>query len=1614
MSSKSSVPRPSRSGRVPQLLVSAFCLVLAAAVFAPQAARAGSYTAGSEAALKTAIQSANADADANATITLTGAFAITTPQTIPAATKPITIDTAGFTLTNAVFNSSGGLTVSGAGEFRFAGTSTLGGELTLTDATLRVDGGAKLTAPSGGTAHINGTADIVVDGAGSVLTSGLIRVGESAGAVSTVTVQNGGALRLNSTSGAFSTVGYGANSNGSLTITGAGSRLEVDGLLGVGSSNVSAAGTLTISSGATATISNYLQMGLLSSPAPTTQPHVQVAGSGSTLVVGSQVRIFKGDVDVLGGAVVTAPSIQMGGANGTSTLLVSGAGSNFTSSGAVTVGNGNGNTSIVTLANGGVLSAGGGLTMATAATRTGVLNIGGTEGGAAAAAGSLSAATLAFGTGTGRLNFNHTGTNYTFSPVISGAGAINQVAGVTHLTGTSAAFTGTTTVSGGALQVDGTLGGATSSVAVSNSGVLGGSGTIGGNVAVTNGGLAPGNSPGTLTIGGNLTLAAASVLDFEFGQSNVAGGPLNDLVKVGGALTLDGTINVAVTAGGVFDAGLYRVIGYGGALTNNGLTVGATPPGSTVTVQTSVAGQVNLVNTAGFTVNFWDGDGGGSSGNNALDGGAGTWTAATTNWTIQTGAVNAAYVPDSFVVFAAAPGLVTVNNTAGAVRVGGAQFAVDGYSVGGGPLTLTGATATIRVGDGTADGVNSTATLNAVLSGTAKLVKTDLGALVLTANNTYTGGTQVSAGRLYVNGTQAAGVAANTVGASGTLGGTGRLGGDLTVDGILAPGGPAGPGTLTIDGDVVLNGGAQLNYRLGQAGTVGGALNDRLAVNGDLTLDGTLNVTQSAGGTFGPGIYRLIDYTGALTDQGLALGTLAGTGTNAIQTSVAGQVNLVNTAPAGGGGGGGGGDDPPAPPPPPPPPPPTFNFWDAADGAANGTVSGGDGVWRAGALNWTTATGGQEGAFSDGNFAIFAAAPGKVTVDGADGVIDVSGLQFASGGYRLDGDAVGLDAGEAVVRVGDGTSAGAAFVATIDAELTGLGQLHKTDGGTLVLTGANSYVGGTVIDGGTLQLGEGGKTGSIAGDVIDNGVLAFDRSDSWQFAGVISGGGSVLQIGPGVTTLAADSSAFAGRTQVRGGTLSVTGALGGAVEVLSGARLIGTGLVGGLANQGIVAPGLGVGTLSVAGAYAGQGGVLEMEAELGGDASRADRLVVRGATSGTTLVDLKRLGGAGAVTSGGILLVQVDGASDGAFALAAGDVRLAGENALIAGAYAYVLRKDGGGDWRLRSSLTDPTGQPAGATPVTLYQPGAPVYEAYPQVLQALNGLGAMRQRLGARRWAGEEGAGVWGRLEGGHTRLEPTVTTTGADLSIDRWKLQFGIDLPLAQDVAGGRLAGGLTAHYGEASVKVASAFGGGDVDTKGYGVGATLTWAVDGGAYLDLQAQASWFDSDLSSRLLGERANGADGKGYAGSVEAGWSIAAGPFSLTPQAQLAYAKADFDRFVDSFGAAVSLDEADSLVGRLGLALDRAWASADTGGAGRVYGVVNLRHEFGDGSRVDVSGAGLVSRAERTWGGLTAGGTYSWAGGRFTVYGEASADTSLSGFGDSYDVTGSVGVRLRF
>ena len=130
--------------------------------------------------------------------------------------------------------------------------------------------------------------------------------------------------------------------------------------------------------------------------------------------------------------------------------------------------------------------------------------------------------------------------SYAFDGAITGPGQVVQAgSGQTILSGASS-YTGPTTVLAGLLTVNGSI---TSSVLVNAGGALGGNGTVGPTTIFAGGTLSPGNSVGTLTVNGNLVIAAASLYMVEV-QGNTA-----DRTNASGTATLAGTVGV-VNLGG--------------------------------------------------------------------------------------------------------------------------------------------------------------------------------------------------------------------------------------------------------------------------------------------------------------------------------------------------------------------------------------------------------------------------------------------------------------------------------------------------------------------------------------------------------------------------------------------------------------------------------------------------------------------------------------------------------------------------------------------------------------------------------------------------------------------------------------------------------------------------------------------------------------------------------------------------------------------------------------------------------------------------------------------------------------------------------------------------------
>lgn len=94
-------------------------------------------------------------------------------------------------------------------------------------------------------------------------------------------------------------------------------------------------------------------------------------------------------------------------------------------------------------------------------------------------------------------------------------------------------------------------------------------------------------------------------------------------------------------------------------------------------------------------------------------------------------------------------------------------------------------------------------------------------------------------------------------------------------------------------------------------------------------------------------------------------------------------------------------------------------------------------------------------------------------------------------------------------------------------------------GSILTFTGANTFTGGTTINhNGNLQIGNNGATGSIVGNVVNNGYLTISRSDNISFTGDISGSGTFYKRGDGILTLTGNNT-YTGTTSISDGTLKL-------------------------------------------------------------------------------------------------------------------------------------------------------------------------------------------------------------------------------------------------------------------------------------------------------------------------------------------------------------------------------------------------------------------------------------------------------------------------------------------
>jgi autotransporter-associated beta strand protein/T5SS/PEP-CTERM-associated repeat protein len=401
--------------------------------------------------------------------------------------------------------------------------------------TLAVGGGTTpgpgtLTIANGGTVNVAGsmvvgdaltnTSLVTVTGAGSVLnvlTS--LHIGEACDCLAgTFTVANGGMV----------------NSPGS-TAVGRGSTLNLG--------NGGLAGAIV-----TPTIDNRGQ--IVANFTDTLVLAANISNVGSLSKAGAGTLVLTGNNTYTGGTTIGGGTLQIGN-GGTAGSIVGNVTNNatlaFNRSNALSFGgviSGSGavqqlgpgtttltanntytggtvvNAGILQLAAGASLAAGGALTV-----NGGGFNLNGNNQTVGALAGTGGAIAL----GNGTLTAGDAG-NTTLAATISGTGGfIKQGSGVLTLTGASG-FTGSTAVNAGTLVVNGSL---ASGVTV-NGGRLQGSGTVGG-LVVNSGVVAPGNSIGTLTVNGSFVQASGSTYQVEV---NSAG--QSDRINVGGRATIKG------------------------------------------------------------------------------------------------------------------------------------------------------------------------------------------------------------------------------------------------------------------------------------------------------------------------------------------------------------------------------------------------------------------------------------------------------------------------------------------------------------------------------------------------------------------------------------------------------------------------------------------------------------------------------------------------------------------------------------------------------------------------------------------------------------------------------------------------------------------------------------------------------------------------------------------------------------------------------------------------------------------------------------------------------------------------------------------------------------------
>lgn len=463
------------------------------------------------------------------------------------------------------------------------------------------------------------------------------------------------------------------------------------------------------------------------------------------------------------------------------------------------------------------------------------------------------------------------------------------------------------------------------------------------------------------------------------------------------------------------------------------------------------------------------------------------------------------------------------------------------------------------------------ASFSNVISGDGKVTKEGAGTLTLTGENTYTGGTTVSAGTLRIGNGGERGWIVGSVLDNASL--VFNRSDDRTFGGVVSGTGnvqKTGAGTLTLTGENTYAGGTTVSagtLRIGN-GSASGSIVGNVIDNADLVFDRSADLAFAGD----------ISGTGRLAVKGGMTLTLTG------DTSITGGTKVLGS---------------------------TLKI---GNGGTTGSISGNiatddpDYTGSAGHVVFDRSNAITYGGVISGAGDLKQAGTGTLTLTGENTF--TGGTTVAAGTLRIGN---GGTSGWIVGNVLDNASL--VFDRSDDrifgGVISGAGNVRKTGSGSLTLTRENTYAGGTTIDAGTLI---GSVTSFGSGRITDNAALIINQTTDATFANVIDGNGSLTKTGSGTLELTGNASSFTGPTNLSQGGLKVNGSLAGSIVTVSnGTVLSGSGKVGGVValSGSTIAPGNSPGTLTVVGNYSQAVGST-YQAELAPRTSISDKIAVGG------------------------------------------------------------------------------------------------------------------------------------------------------------------------------------------------------------------------------------------------------------------------------------------------------------------------------------------------------------------------------------------------------------------